>query len=129
MTIDRWAVIVPQEDAESVRRVEKIAREEGLTQVRVTNMLYMEFNKIVEPPEPIVWWIAKPLPFKVRAKIPCDILNKDTNAHRALTDGRLMDVWDRLSTFLPDEWGLNVHPKPGDDGPSLWVRPQDCEPL
>ena len=124
MTIDRWAVIVPQEDAESVRRVEKIAREEGLTQVRVTNMLYMEFNKIVEPPAPIVWWIAKPLPFKVRAKTPCDLLLLNTGAHRMLTDGRIMDVFDRPSVFGPDEWGLQVHVEL-----NLWVRPQDCEPL
>ena len=123
MTIDSWAVIVPQEDAESVRRVEKIAREEGLTQVRVPHMLYMEFNKIVEPPEPIVWWLGKPLPFEVQAKqVPITLFNSSTNTFKDWSVTWVMNVIGRKTVFLPEDWGLQV-------STNLWVRPMDCEPL
>src|SRR3990167_475981 len=121
-----WSVIVPQGNTELVAKFEELAAAMGLVEILVETMLYLEFSNKPEPPEPLHWWEAKPLPFKVKAKIPCDLLNKDTTGHRLLTDGRIMDVWSRLqlTTFGPDEWGLQVLVSP-----SLWVRPQDCEPL
>jgi len=121
-----WAVIIPADDSGLYQMFVDQAKAWGLHELRVSDMLHLEFSAAAPIPEPLKWWEAKPLPFRVRAHVPCPLFNTSTQTIRTLSDGREMDVvardLSRVADPLKGIFDLQVWT-------NLWVSHTDVDPL
>ena len=113
MRSSSWAI--PEDDTVSFDFIVRWAKDRGMTAIEVKRFVFVRITS----PEPLGWWITKPLPFRVRAHVPATLWNTSTQTIRVLNDGREMDV---IARSFPMDYDLQVWT-------NLWISHKDCEPL